>query len=137
MSVHSMEVYQRADSKWSWRVKVGDDVVASDASQGYERKRDCLHSMFGLWFADWNESFLTHYQEWQSYAGEAYEVPPEAQEGPPVRIQTSMPEGSAQTDPITARQQRAEDDGPHAVAEESPGTTHAAPPPDGLTDSSE
>lgn len=95
MSLHSVHVGERGDGKWSWTVKVGDDIVASDASQGYNNKQDCLHSLFGLWFGTWDESFLDFYTEWQSYAGEAYEVPPEAQAGPPVNIQAPHPDADA------------------------------------------
>jgi uncharacterized protein YegP (UPF0339 family) len=86
-----MYVSQRADGKWQWQIKVGDDVVASDASQGYENKQDALHSLFLIFFGDWNETFLTLYADWQAYAGEAGSLPEGAEDGPPVRVNTSLP----------------------------------------------
>lgn len=87
MSLHSMYAGQRGDGKWSWHIKVGDDIVASDAGQGYNNEQDCLHSLFGIFFADWDESFLDWYAKWQSFAGEnPPEQSPETEEGAPVRI---------------------------------------------------
>jgi hypothetical protein len=88
--LHSMETYTRADGKRGWRIVVGSgpnaDIVATDGGQGYETERDCLGGLFGLFFGEWNESFLDLYAKWQSYAGSQYSVPPEAQEGAPVRV---------------------------------------------------
>jgi hypothetical protein len=64
MSTHNIETYQRADSKWSWRINVGGDIVATDGGQGYENKKDMLNSLFGIFFGTFDESFLTLYQEW-------------------------------------------------------------------------
>jgi len=102
MSLHSIEVYQEEHQlnesvslgDWRWRVKVGDNIVA-DSAEGYRNKKDCLHSLFGLWFGTWDESFLGLYNEWQSYAGETYDVPPEAQDGPPVHIAHPLPDADA------------------------------------------
>lgn len=139
MSLHSIEAYQRDDGKWSWRVTVGDDVIASDASQGYERKKDCLHSLFGLWFGTWDESFLALYQEWQSYAGEAYEVPPEAQAGPPVHIAASQPDADAPNyeASATSPERPTTEAASSAGDAPAPEVTVTNPKPDGLTDSSE
>jgi hypothetical protein len=83
-----MRVGQRGDGKWTWVIKVGDDVVASDANQGYENEKDCLHSLFGMFFGTWDESYLDLYEKWNSYGGEAQNLPPEAQQGPNVLVQT-------------------------------------------------
>jgi hypothetical protein len=118
MSLHHVEDYTDDAGETRWRITVGDDVVAV-SPDGYTDRRNALHSLFGIWFGNWDESFLSLYQEWQAFAGEAYEVPPEAQEGAPVHIpQTSSHTGEYADDPITA----AREDGPK---------------PDGLTDSSE
>jgi hypothetical protein len=123
MSLHHVETYETHDGKTGFRIKVGDDIIANDARQGYNNRQDALHSLFGIWFGNWDESFLALYNEWQSYAGEGYEVPPEAQEGAPVHIpQKDSGTGEYADDPITAKSKRDEDD---------------PPKPDGITDSSE
>lgn len=64
MSIHTVEKYKRPDGKLGWRVRVGDDVVATDGGQGYENKKDMLDSFFGLYFGQYDESFLELYAEW-------------------------------------------------------------------------
>lgn len=102
MSLHSVEHYVDDAGEHRWRIKVGDDVIAV-SPDGYTDKRNALHSLFGIWFGNWDESFLALYQEWQAFAGEAYEVPPEAQEGAPVHIpQHDADAPNYASDPITA-----------------------------------
>lgn len=102
MSLHHVETYTDDVGETRWRITVGGEVVAV-SPDGYTDKRNALHSLFGIWFGNWDESFLTLYQEWQAYAGEGYEVPPEAQEGAPVHIPQSEPHtGEYASDPITA-----------------------------------
>jgi hypothetical protein len=64
MSIHTVEPYKREDGKLAWRVKVGDDVIATDGSQGYENKKDMLDAFFGMFFGTFDESFLELYSEW-------------------------------------------------------------------------
>jgi hypothetical protein len=81
-----MELVTRQDGRYGWRINVGDDVVATDGSQGYENKKDALHSLFGVFFGDWDESFLTLYADWQAYHPDQYTKVPGTEDGPPVRI---------------------------------------------------
>lgn len=38
----SIEVYQRTDKRWAWRLIAGNGrVIATDGGQGYENKADC------------------------------------------------------------------------------------------------
>lgn len=93
MSLHHMEITERADGKHGWRITVGDDVVATDHGQGYNNEQDVLHSLFGLFLGTWDTSFLDLYAKWQSYEGEGYDLPEGAEEGVPVRIEDdSLPE---------------------------------------------
>lgn len=65
MSIHTVESYKReGDNKLGWRVRVGDDVVATDGGQGYENKKDMLDAFFGMYFGTYDESFLELYAEW-------------------------------------------------------------------------
>lgn len=105
-NLHNVVVGERGDGKFTWVAKIGDDVVASDANQGYENRKDALQAFFGLFFGIWDESFLTLYGEWQSYAGTAYDVPEGAAEGVPVRL-----------DPITAAKAEKDADAPNYEAE--------------------
>lgn len=37
-----LEVYQRADKRWSWRLRAGNgSIIATDGGQGYENRSDC------------------------------------------------------------------------------------------------
>jgi uncharacterized protein YegP (UPF0339 family) len=39
--MYKLEVYQREDGKWAWRVVAANHkIVASDANQGYENRND-------------------------------------------------------------------------------------------------
>ena len=64
MSIHTFEPYKRDDGKHAWRVKVGDDIIATDGGQGYENKKDMLDAYFGMYFGTYDESFLELYAEW-------------------------------------------------------------------------
>lgn len=90
MSLHKIYTGERGDGKWSWHIKVGDDIVASDASQGYNNEQDALHSLFGIFFGTWDESFLDAYARWQSYGGEQSNLPPEAESGPNVLTEQQL-----------------------------------------------
>lgn len=38
----SIEVYQRTDNRWAWRlVAANGRIIATDGGQGYENKSDC------------------------------------------------------------------------------------------------
>jgi uncharacterized protein YegP (UPF0339 family) len=42
MSDSTLEVYQRADKRWAWRLRAGNGaIVATDGGQGYENRADC------------------------------------------------------------------------------------------------
>lgn len=90
--LHHMETYKRRDGKYAWRITVGTgesaDIVATDGGQGYENEKDCLAGLMGNFFGTWDDSFLEVYQRWQSYGAAAYDVPPEAEEGVPVHVQS-------------------------------------------------
>lgn len=68
--VHNIETYQDNAGEWRWRISVtpgtpgGEkgDVVA-DSGEGYKNKKDMLTSLFGMFFATFDESFLTLYAE--------------------------------------------------------------------------
>lgn len=69
--VHSIETYQDTAGEWRWRIMVipgtpgGEkgDIVA-DSAEGYVNKKDMLNALFGIYFTDYDESFLTLYAEW-------------------------------------------------------------------------
>jgi uncharacterized protein YegP (UPF0339 family) len=43
MAAGELDVYQRVDGKWAWRLKAANgQVVAVDGSQGYEHHSDAL-----------------------------------------------------------------------------------------------
>lgn len=111
MTDHSVETYERKDGTRGWRIKVGDDITATDGGQGYENEKDCLAGLFGNFFGQWDDSFLELYAKWQAYGGN-YDIPPEAQEGVPVAVRSEMeakpnskpdlgddPDGDASVDP--------------------------------------
>jgi hypothetical protein len=85
-NLHHVETYETKDDKIGWRVTVGDNIISSDARQGYENEKDALQAFFGQFFGEWDETFLGLYQQWQGYAGTGYEPGVLAQEGVPVRI---------------------------------------------------
>jgi hypothetical protein len=76
-ALRSMETYEREDGKRGWRIKVVDDVVATDGNQGYENEEDALDSLFGIFFGAWDESFLELYAKWQNYASQKGHETPE------------------------------------------------------------
>lgn len=69
MSLHTVEDYKREDGKLGWRVRVDDNIIATDGGQGYENKKDMLQSFFGLFFGTYDESFLELYNEWKPDGG--------------------------------------------------------------------
>jgi uncharacterized protein YegP (UPF0339 family) len=71
MSVHRVEDYKDAEGQWRWRVVVEgtegsavEDNIVADSSQGYSNKEDMLRSFFGIFFGDYDESFLALYNQW-------------------------------------------------------------------------
>ncbi|MFL2002028.1 YegP family protein [Microbacterium sp. A1-JK] len=37
-----LEVYERADEKWAWRLRAANgQIIATDGGQGYENREDC------------------------------------------------------------------------------------------------
>lgn len=93
MSLHRMELTEREDGKHGWRIMVGDDIVATEHSKGYNNTKDALDALFGIFLGTWDTSFLELYEKWQNYAGTSYDVPDGAIEGAPVHIEDKpMPE---------------------------------------------
>lgn len=103
MSLNSFETYKDEPepsagyygSQWRWRVRTGNEQetgernIVAVSPDGYDNERDCLHGFFTMFFGTWDESFLEGYDKWQSYAGEELtDLPPEAQAGANVLIQT-------------------------------------------------
>lgn len=67
---HSVETYEREDGKRGWRIKSGDDIVATDGGQGYNNEEDALTGLYNIFFGSYDTSFLELYQKWQDYAGQ-------------------------------------------------------------------
>lgn len=71
MSEHKVEDYIDAEGQHRWRViaigtpgsAVEDNIVA-DSGQGYNNKDEMLTSFFGMFFGDYDDSFLALYNEW-------------------------------------------------------------------------
>lgn len=41
----NLEIFQRADRRWGWRIRAENGaIVATDGSQGYERRGDCART---------------------------------------------------------------------------------------------
>jgi uncharacterized protein YegP (UPF0339 family) len=41
-SASRVDVYQRKDKRWAWRLVVNGRVIAGDMSQGYENRAECV-----------------------------------------------------------------------------------------------
>ena len=69
---HAIKDYKDKDGKWRWNITVTPgtpagtepDIVA-DSGQGYNNKQDMLNSLFGIFFTDYDESFMRLFEEWQ------------------------------------------------------------------------
>ena len=64
--IKNVEVYE--DQGWRWRVTERSDtidtrVIARSPEPGFDTKPEALKSMFGIFFGDYDESFLTLYGE--------------------------------------------------------------------------
>ena len=82
MTVHHIETYE-AQGKHFWRITTDDDkVLVADSLGGHDTKHEALKSMFGLFFGDYDESFLTLYAEWNPDAQQG-ELFPAASVGTP------------------------------------------------------
>lgn len=41
----NLEIFQRSDRRWGWRIRAENGaIVATDGSQGYERRGDCART---------------------------------------------------------------------------------------------
>ena len=67
MSEHVIDVYQDARNEYRWRIRAENGSILADSGEGYKNKADCLHGLFGLFFGAYDDTFLTHYAEWQQY----------------------------------------------------------------------
>ncbi len=71
MSDHKVETYVDDAGEHRWRVLVDPgtpagtepDIVAV-SPDGYKNRDDMLSSFFGVYFGDYDESFLALYNEW-------------------------------------------------------------------------
>jgi uncharacterized protein YegP (UPF0339 family) len=69
--VHEVQDYKDEEGAWRWRVIVTPgtpagtepDIIAI-SSEGYENRGDMLASFFGVFFGEYNESFLSLYNQW-------------------------------------------------------------------------
>lgn len=54
-----VEIYQRKDGKWSWRLRSGlnGKIVASDAAQGYSRRIDTVEIARSI-FPDYGQKLI-------------------------------------------------------------------------------
>lgn len=79
--VHKINDFKDANGDWRWNIVVTpgtpggtpDDIVATSA-EGYSNRKDMLNSLFGHFFATYDESFFELYREWNPEAG-LQEVP--------------------------------------------------------------
>lgn len=66
--VHEVQAYEDRDNKWRWRIvalpveEVPDIIAVS--SEGYANKSDMIQSFFAVFFGEYNDSFLSMYNEW-------------------------------------------------------------------------
>jgi uncharacterized protein YegP (UPF0339 family) len=65
---HSIESYKDAKNETRWRIKANGHIVA-DSGEGYKNEKDALTALFGIYFGEYDESFLALYSQWQSYEG--------------------------------------------------------------------
>lgn len=75
MQGNSVDIYQRKDGKWSWRIianrgNLSDAVIATDGGQGYECRSDALNGMFSVFFGSYDESFLAAHAAWVNETGD-------------------------------------------------------------------
>lgn len=71
MSLHTINTYQDKEGQWRWNISVTpgtpagtpDDIVA-DSGQGYNSRHEMLTSFFGMYFGQYDDSFLELYSEW-------------------------------------------------------------------------
>lgn len=77
MSTHEIQTYVDKEGQHRWRVLVKgvegsavEDNIVADSGQGYHNKDDMLKSFFGIFFGDWNDSFLAAYNEWHPEMGQ-------------------------------------------------------------------
>lgn len=69
--VNQVEFYEDEEGEHRWRVQVTPgtpgvtepDIIAISPS-GYKNKDDAMSSFFGVFFGDYNDSFLALYNEW-------------------------------------------------------------------------
>jgi hypothetical protein len=85
VKIHEVQDFQDEQGQWRWRVVVTPgtpggtepDIVAISPG-GYENKRDMMQSFFGVFFGEYNDSFLALYNEWHPELGQydADQIPP-------------------------------------------------------------
>ena len=74
--LHRIETYEDVKGEHRWRIVVTPgtpvgtepDVVAV-SPDGYKNKKDMLNSLFGIFFASFDDSFLALYAEWNPEDG--------------------------------------------------------------------
>ncbi len=87
MTDHSIETYQDENGDHRWKIvqhypsrkHLGlpvDEIVAQSAV-GYEDKNEMFKSLFGIFFGDYDDSFLSAYNEWHPEMGQVELIPDE------------------------------------------------------------
>lgn len=69
---NTVKFYDRLDGKVNWRVdaereedgKKWNVLIAHGRDSGYDTKGEAQRDFFGLFFGDYDESFLAAYNEW-------------------------------------------------------------------------
>jgi len=89
MSTHQVQDYKDHEGNWRWRIialgtkgsAVEDNIVA-DSSQGYANRVDMLKSFFGIFFGEYDDSFLALYNTWNPQPSQVEYQPPPANDAP-------------------------------------------------------
>lgn len=87
MTSHKVETYQADDGLHHWRIiqempgrsALGlptTEIVAQSAF-GYEDKNDMYKGLFGVFFGDYDDSFLAAYNDWHPELGTVEIIPDE------------------------------------------------------------
>lgn len=79
--IHKIETYIDQEGQHRWRILVTPGTPAgtepdnvANSGQGYANEKDMLNSLFGIFFATYDESFLELYAKWKPEDGRP-EVP--------------------------------------------------------------
>jgi hypothetical protein len=67
MNVNHIETYLDGGHH-CWRILDEDNEVVADSDGGYATEHEALTSLFGIFFGDYDESFLVLYAKWNPEA---------------------------------------------------------------------